>query len=518
MRKVITSAMTVVLAAGMLVGCTAGPNEEAVKAASTYSDKLDKWSKELSTAAKSARTATTTEWTATKGKLKFDEVGLGEVLETAPTLKKFSKAEIANTPTYRTAARAAEQIEAITEELAGFEPEAISALRQASGDSYFVVADLYYNTLSGPATDRLTAQGEALEHTDDFPTFYKILRKSSLNFAKKRLDLLGVAVKDMGGSAKGADHPVTPKDGLGVSVSAFIVDWLNEEAAYQEDLIDEIGGWKTLGSHSDTFLNFSNVSGTFTAPAQNAEALRTAYVSQVGDIATVVSTTTAADANPKASVKLPAIGDPYRQVLLDGYLPWEEPAEKPEYTVDRLWMLWHIRELEKTPDAAYSAARVALLEELNRSLEDGAALDVRPGSGRLLSYIKANTLTFSFSSDVASNKRVVAGIEELLGYGEMLSGYPMMPKVDAGFDEVRKLYAEMVVEMKTLMTETPDKFDQWVALEDLEKKYQDKVYDAALPALEDLEDDARAQPLTAAAIEATAPGESSEKSSPTPTP
>lgn len=506
-----TCALIVSLGAALLSGCSAGPNSEAVEATSSFSKKLSDWSAELSTAVETARTATQAEWVTGEGELGFEEVGLGEVLESAPELDTFDPSEVENTPTYNSALRAAEHVDAIVEELAELEPKALETLRQASDDSYWVIADLYYDTLSGPATDRLTAQGEALEHTDDFPTFYKILRTSSLSFAQERMDLLGVAVEEMGGPVDGEDRPLIPETGLGVSVGAFIVEWFQEEVAFQQDMVEEIGSWKTLGGHGDSFSNFGNVNGAFNAPAEYAAVLRPAFAAQIGEVAAALSKSTDSSGDSNESLKLPALGDPYRQALLDGYLPWGDTAESQAYTANRLWLLWHIRELEDTPDAAYSAARSALLEEFNRSIEEDAGVDFRPGSGRVLALIKANTLSLLFTSDVESNTQALAAVEELLGYGELLSTYPMTSELSAAFDEVLKLNTELAAQAAATIEDIPDEYDQWRALSDLQQTYEDDVFDAASTALDALDDDAQAEALTAAAIEGTAPGAAAAK-------
>lgn len=517
MRKTITCAMTVVLTAGLPAGCSAGPNHEAVVAATTYSEKLTEWSQQLSTAAETARTATSAEWTAAgEGELGFEEVPLGEVLESAPKLKEFEPSEVENTPTYRTAVRVAEQVDAITEELAGMEPKALKTLRVASFDSYWIVADLYYNTLSGPGGDRLDARTEAWNHTDDWPTFNKIQRTASLGFGEGRLGLIDIALDEMAGTVEEEDRPIIPESGLGVSIGAFIVDWLLEEKAFQEDWVEEVGSWATLGGQYDVFWNFGNVNATFTAPAEYAAELRTAFVTQVAEIAAGFSTSTDPSADSNASPKLPAIGDPYRQVLLDGYLPWGDPAQNSAYTADRLWLLWHIRELEETPDAAYAAARAALMEELNRHVEEGQTIDFRPGSGRLLTLIEANDTKLLFGADVTTNNEALAAAEELLGFGEVLRSYPMTPEVSASFDAVLDLYTELTERMAAAIEGNPDEFDQWFALDELYVEYEQKILDEALSSLEALEDDAQAKALTAAAIESTAPGAASP--SPTPTP
>lgn len=507
MRKTMTCVMAVALVAGLLSGCSGGPNQEAVEAASTYRDELSDWAAELTKAGETARTATPAEWEAAgEGELGFEEVGLGEVLESGPHLKEFESSEVENTPTYRTAARVAEQVDTITEELSGMEPNALETLRVASFDSYWVVADLYYNTLGGPAADRLSARSESLDHLDDMPTFYRIQRAASLAFAEQRLEFLGVAVKELGGTAVGEDRPIIPQSGLGASIGAFMVDWLHEEKAFQADMIEEIGSWTTLGGPYDTFWNYGNMNDTFTVPLENAAALRAAFVAQIGELATVLSETTGSTTSPTASPSAPSLGDPYRQVLLDGYLPWGDAAEGQEHTAGRLWMLWRIRELEQTSDSAYAAARAALTEELNRAVEDAEGIDFRPGSGRLLASIEAYSNRHEPTFDAAENEDMLLALQEVHGFGEALSRYPMTADIDADFDAVLNLYAEHIERISAVLADEPDGHEQGEALFDLSDEYQEKILDAADGALGALDDDAQAEALTAAAIEGTAPG------------
>jgi len=61
----------------------------------------------------------------------------------------------------------------------------------------------------------------------------------------------------------------------------------------------------------------------------------------------------------------PSVGDAYRKAILEGFLP---PTEKERYRLAiiayRAWMLDRIRELERTPNEAYRAARDTLMAEL----------------------------------------------------------------------------------------------------------------------------------------------------------
>ena len=501
MRRTLTWVVAAALAAGMLSACTPAPNQEAIEAASAYGEALTKWTQELATAAESARTANTAEWEAAgEGELPFAEVGIGDVLTTAPELEAFDAGAVEHTPSYRAAARVAEQIAAITEELAGLEPESLERLRLAAYDAYWVTADLYYNTLGGPATDRLTVKTEAYDYLDDLPTVRRMLREASLAFAQERRELLGVAIEDFGGKTEVEERVIVPDGALGTSIGAFVADWLNEEVAFQDDAIEEMGRWTTIGAPYDTFWGYGNLHGTFAAPAEHAAQLRPAFVAQAAQLATELTTVAV---EPSSKPNWPALGDPYRQVLLDGYLPWGDPAASQDYTADRLWMLWRIHELEDVPEAAYLAARTALLEEFNRGVAEDESIDFRPGAGRLLALIEEQSNWLSSDEDVEGYEEMFAALQEVQGYAEALGRYPMTAEVRADYDAVLKLSAKLIDDIEAVMERGTTAYS---AITGLVSDYLKDVEDAASPSLTALDDDAQAEKLLAAAIEGTAPG------------
>lgn len=500
MRRMITCVLVAALGAGALAACSPTPNAEAVEAAATYSDALTEWVQELGAAAESARTATDAELEAAgDGDLPFDEVGIGQVLTTAPELEPFEAAAVEHTPTYLTAARVADQIGAITEELTGLEPESLEPLRLASYDSYWVLADLYYNTLGGPATDQLEAQTAAFDYTDDLPTFYRMLREAGLAFAQGRRELLDVAIEEMGGTALGADRPVVPEGEFATSVNAFILDWLAEEVAFQDDAIEQIGGWSTVAAPYGSFWNYGNLNGVFTAPAEYAAQLRPAFVEQATELAAAI----AQGADTSSAPQLPALGDPYRQALLGGYLPWGDPAQSQDYTADRLWMVWRIQELDDVAEGPYLAARAAVFEEFNRSVEEDQAIDFRPGSGRLLAFIEEQSKWLSSDLDVEGYREMFAALQDVQGYGEALGRYPMTPEVAADFEAVLGLSAQLISSIEEVMERGTNAYS---AISGLVIDYLRDVEAAASGSLGALDDDAQAEQLLATAIENTAPG------------
>ena len=513
MRRMMTCVLAAALAAGMLSACSPTPNEEAITAATAYSDALTEWTQELGVAAESARTATDAELEAAgEGELPFAEVGIGDVLTTAPKLEAFDAGEVEHTPAYLTAARVADQVEAITEELAGLEPESLQPLRTASYDSYWVLADLFYNTLGGPAADRLNTGTEAYDFIDDPPTFYRILRESGLAFAEGRLELLEVAIEEMGGTALGSDRVIVPEGAFGASVSAFIVDWLGEEVVFQEEAIEEIGRWSTVANPYGTYWYYGNLNGVFTAPAEYAAQLRPAFVAQAAELATALAKT---GDEATSAPQLPPLGDPYREALLGGYLPWEDPAQSQDYTADRLWLLWRVNELEEVPEAAYLAARAAVFEEFNRGVAEDEAIDFRPGAGRLLAFVEEQSEWLSTDLDVEGYEEMYGALQDLQGYGEALGRYPMTPEVTADYDAVLELSAQLIADIEAVMERGTTAYS---AISGLVSDYLDDVEDAASPSLTALDDDAQAEQLLAAAIQATAPGASSASPSPSPSP
>jgi hypothetical protein len=500
MRRMMTCVLAAALAVGALSACVPAPNQEAIDAAAEYGDALSSWSQELVAAAESARTATDAELEAAgEGELSFEEVGIGEVLTTAPELEAFDAGAVANTPAYLSAVRIADQVEAITVELAGLEPEALTALRTASYDSYWVLADLYYNTLGGPAADRIAAGTAAFDVIDDLPTFYGMLREAGLAYAEGRLELVQVAIEEMRGTAIGSDRVIVPDSPLGQSVAAFIESWLNEEVVFQEDAIETNAGWSTVADPYNSYWNYGNLNGVFAAPARYAAELRPSFAAQAAELATALVDLTG---DPSSASQLPALGDPYRQALLGGYLPWGDPAQTQDYTADRLWMLWRIQQLDDVPEAQYLAARTALFEEFNRSIAEDEGIDFRPGSGRLLAFVEEQSQWLSTDLDVEGYEEMHGALQDLQGYGEALRRYPMTAEVGADFDAVLELSATLIADIDAVMERGTTAYS---AISGLVSDYLAAVEEAASPSLSALDDDAQAEQLLATAIEATAP-------------
>ena len=59
-----------------------------------------------------------------------------------------------------------------------------------------------------------------------------------------------------------------------------------------------------------------------------------------------------------------SVGDAYRTVVVDGFVsPLRKAKFRDSIVTGRLWMLFRMRQIEHTPDAAYEAARQTLLLE-----------------------------------------------------------------------------------------------------------------------------------------------------------
>ena len=471
MRKQLTMAVVAAVTLGTLVGCS-GPNADAVAEAASYSDELTTWTEDLADA----------------GADGAEE--LGTVLDEAPELKKFEGVD--ETPTYLVAHDVATRIDTIAAELQAIEPGALGELTDASADGYEVTADLYYDSLVA-ATDRVTSLTEWIG-SDDEEAARAARIDIHLTFAEARKGFLERAAKDF--------SAMTLDGVLAASVVAFAEDWYLEEVAFQERAIEEIGSWEQLTNGYKDFWGFGDLNNVFVAPGEFAPVLRPAFVQLAEDFALELATVVeAADAS---APELPHLGDPYREVLLGGYLPWGDPEATQDHTANRLWALWRIRELEKTPDAAYLTARSTILEELNRGVEEGTAQDFRPGVTRLLDFTLLYSDTFGSLWELVDQKWLLK-LEEAYGYGVALRADPMTGPVGEAFDEVLALYEELNEEINALVEADGDPYDLTYDVLDLGEMYREKVIEAASPALEALDDDAQFEQQLADAITATRP-------------
>ncbi|MGW8482901.1 hypothetical protein ACWGJP_07160 [Microbacterium sp. NPDC055903] len=516
MRRMLAAVGVVITTTGLLVGCTPGPNDDAIAAAEEYADELTAWAAELGTATASAKTATHDEWDALgEGEsLPYEEVGIGDILDRVPELEAFDPAEVQATPAYLVAADAASRVGAITTELSALEPEALQDLRLAGYESYWPLADLYYNTLGGPAAERRGADADAADAAtgdDGYAGLYEVKHAASIAYLEGRAPLVETAIEAMQADSEITGDPLIPEEGLGASAGAFIIDWLEEESDFLDLATEHTTAW-TYGFAFDGLWGHEFLNEVFYTPVDHAAALRPAFARQTADIAAALSDAIAGEG---ADPSFPDPGDPYRQLLLEGYLPWGDAAEGEVHTESRLWMLWRIRELEDTPDAAYSTARAALLEELNRAREDGAVLDFRPGASRLLTVITEYTQTFEAGFSDVENEVTIIRLGELLDFAEALRELPMLEVVAADFDALIEVMSEANDEFATVVEAHEDPFDAYDALDDLAAEYAERIYGAAETSLSVLDDDAATEQLIADAITATAPA-ATDPAEPTP--
>lgn len=520
MHRTMTAAVTAVLAVGMLSGCSFGPQADpaAIEAAETYAADLTAWSAELTPAAAAAKTVTWAEYKAL-GDAGADApgVGIGDLLDDVPKLEAFEADAVAHTPGYLAAQEIAARVEVIVDELDRLEPDELKALRLLVHKTYYSFADAYYGTLGGPETERVKAGSAALDALFEGETgtserrrnYSTPLRDASAAFAEERSALLSASIEKLNG--------MLPDTGHGASIGAFAADWLGQERNFLDDVATKIATWEYASTPYDAFWGNEFAHFVFAVPGDNAAMLRSAFAAQVAALATALEDAPLASSipspKPAALGVLPAPGDPYRKLLIDGYAPWGDAAASRDHTMSRLWMLWHIRELEKTPDSTYIPARSLLLEELDRSIPDGAPIDFRPGGGRVLALIDSWTEAFEPDYGDGTVAYMHDELEEIRDFGAAIrDAYPLVPAVAADYDAVLAVIdeanadvgvtADALDKAKTPTVETNDMF---FALDDKKKMYANRMYDAVTPSFTLLDDDAQIQELTADAVRATAP-------------
>ncbi|GGR12091.1 hypothetical protein ACFOE1_10540 [Agromyces mediolanus] len=506
--RLLAGAAAALTLGGVLGGCApSGPDAGAEQAAAGYLAELGEWSAELTLAAPRAKTWTQGEIDAADGSGAelADETGLGDVLELAPELEQFDADTVERTPSYRDAAAVAERVGAVLDELRSLEPAAVKQLRAAGAATSLVAFDLYSETYGGPATRRLEAYSAALDAGIISEEGRAIQREADAAFARERIGFLDTAIEAMRGTPEGADEPLIPDAPIGRSVGAFVVDWYEEDRAFEERALAQTEQWtRTPGMYGELW-GFEDLSSAFRVAVEHAGELRPRYAEI---IATLVDDAEAGRA-PTA-----AAGDAYRALLIDGYLPWGDAAEGPNHAIDRLWMLWRIRELDGTSEEAYAAARAALLEELNRGIPEGTVRDHRPGGTRALVAVGAIVDQTEASPDDADAdwEPMLGRIAELLAFAAHLREEPMMAEVAADYDA---MVAELEAARDELaaLREHPDPdagelaadFEVSVAFIRLNGELQERLVPLLSPSLSLLDDDARFSARLAELIEATAP-------------
>lgn len=512
--KRFAGAMAMLVAMSALTACTpTGPDPDAERAAQTYADELQGWSAELTAAVPLASTWTQAQIDAKpEGEELPEELGVGEVLDEAPQLEEFDASVAERTPAYRRAVAVAEQVDGVLGELRSLEPESVKQLRKAGTAAFFIGSDLYYDTYGGPALTRVNAFSDALDAGIISPEGIKLQRDAEIAFARDRMKLLDTAVKAMQSTRKGADYPVIPDSAIGRSVGAFIVDWYEEDRAFEKRALAEVETWKQLSTEYGEFWGAEQYGSAFRVAIEHAAELRPAHAETVAALAEDLRS----DREPTAFA-----GDPYRALLLQGYLPWGDPGQGVEQTVNRLWMLWRIRELEHTPDTAYEAARAALLEEINRGIAEDTVRDHRAGGTRALNAFSAITEAAERApgdDEDEHYERFFERLAEAISFAEALQKGPMMAEVRSGYDamieETEKSRDDLRAIVENPDREEPDILAQYevsVAVGDFHEGLEERLTEALTPSLAMLDDDAAFSERLAELIEATDPGPGSSE-------
>lgn len=520
LRRSFAITLVALATAGALSGCTpSGPDEAAERAAAAYAAELQDWSDELAEAVPRAKTWTQSEIDADaasggEGGLP-EEVGLGGLLDEAPVLQEFNASVVERTPVYREVVAVSERVDVVLAELRSLEPAEVKQLRAAGAATSLVAFELYDATFGGPALGRLEAYSASLDAgtiTDEART---LLRESDAAFARERIGFLDAAIEAMRGTGRGSDDPLIPDSSIGHSVGAFVIDWYEEDRAFEERALAEIESWELSPERYGEFWGFEDLSSIFRVSVDRADELRRAHAATIS--------TLAADAGSGGPASAFA-GDAYRAILLDGYLPWGDDSEGAAHAVDRLWMLWRIRELDGTADAEYDAARAALLEELNRGIPDGTVRDHRPGSARVLGAVEALVEGAENAPDdrEAGWDPLLARLAESVSFAERLrEGPPMMGEVADGYDAMLAEVATARGELVELRDAPDPEQSELAADSELSVAFirfdgdlQERLVPILSPSLSLLDDDARFSARLAELIEATRPAAADEAGDP----
>lgn len=471
MRRALTILTTCAIAAVVLTGCTPPQNEDAAEAAEAYSKSLTAWAGELADATAA-------------------EEPLADILAAAPELEQVGGVE--NTPGYLAAQDVAAQIDLVAAELSGI------------GDEYelYDLADEMHLESTFDATvdhanaDRIDAISASWDLEDKASKVAN--RDAHTTYWRSRAG----AVDD---EITLNESMLDPDAGLQASFLAFNLDWLAEERAFDKQVISDLG---TYTQFTNAYLDVvGTVSSGFSVvtPYLYAEPMTAEYAALAEEFAATLADVIETGTLLGESERVPSIADPYRTILIDEYIPIGTENSNARSAVIRLWMLWRIRELEKTPDTAYEAARTMLLEEVNRRPGDqqsgGSAFDPRPGSGRLLDVVTrfGQSLTGTIEHDDAW----ITELEEVYRYTKTLRDHPMIDEVAEAFDDVLALQREQIDAVADLVAANPD--DLRSQIYHLIDAVADDLYEAALPAVRYLDNDAEFSEDLAALIEATSP-------------
>lgn len=470
MRRALTILTTVALTAVVLTGCTPPQNEEAAAAATEYSESLSTWTADLADAASA-------------------EKPLSELLAAPPELEAVEDTK--NAPRYVSAQDVSEQIDLVIAELSGYgDPDALYDLADA-----LYANSAFESTLDSANADRI----EAISASWDLDGQQKVdaIRAAHTRYWGIRLEALDEEITLN-------EATLDPTVGLQGSFLAFNQDLFSEEKAYDEQIIADLPSYTQF---TNAYLDFAAVVSSgfpVVGPYIDAEVMTTGYAGLAEEYAGALRETIATG-EPAA---LPSIAGPYRAQLIDGFVPVGSENSGARSAQIRLWMLWRIRELEKTPDAAYEKARTMLFEELNRLAAgtEPSTVDPRAGSARLLDAISRFGQSLTGVGSIEHGDAWIAELEEVYRYAQALREGPMIEEVAQGYDDVLAQQRKCIDELEVLIASDADDIDSQIY--DMADTVADDLQEAALPAMRYLDDDEEFSKDLAALIEATSPSAS----------
>ncbi len=460
------------LGAAALTGCTPAESEEAIAAAEQYSEELSAWAPEVSDAAKQ--------------RIETDTDALVEVLDEAPELKPVEGAE--NTPAYTAAEEVVEHTALNVTELRGY----------AASE----VAEKYVDALEEASrlNDRVDTASTA--HTDDAGDTLRMPskegKKAVIETHRAYAESVASALRDEVTLVE-KTVPEDEESGLVPSVRAFVLDWLADDIAHHERAVEATGSWSQFGLGYKDFYDDTDSSWMLYAAYFLDEDVSPGFGEQLVEVAEGFAASLAGDGD--GTSPLPAIGDPYRAALIDGYVaPESDEADKSDVPW-RLWMLWRIRELEDTPDDAYDEARAAVAEELNVRVDVDipVAKDRRPGVNRLL--VDLDTFSKVAVNLTELDESWLQELTEARAYGDDLRQEPMIAEIAAPYDKVLALQEDVIAKVTPIVEAEGQSGHDEVA--DLVTQYQDDAEEVALPAVRAIDHDL--EQIVTTAVEATAP-------------
>ncbi|MGO1769237.1 MAG: hypothetical protein ACTHZX_04725 [Microbacterium sp.] len=472
MRRTLTLLTAGAVGALALAGCAPAESEEGIAAAEQYSEDLSAWAPEVADAATQ--------------RLETDTDVLEDVLDEAPELKQVEGAE--STPAYTAAQEVAEHAELIETELRGY---ATSEIADPLSDEIDDASQLAERTDAAHAEHADTA-GDTLTMSKDEGKKARIATHRA--YAEAMAAALGDEVELVEKTV-----PADEDRGLVPSVRAFLLDWLQEDIAHHERAAEDAGSWSRFDFGYKDFTDDTDSAWMLLAAYYMDEDVSAGYGEQLVEVADGLATALAGEGD--GTSPLPAIGDPYREALIEGFVsPQSDEADKSSVPW-RLWMLWRIRELEDTPDDAYDQARAALAEELNVGVDADVpvAKDRRPGVNRLFIDVQAfsNVATDVWDAD----EKWLQELTEARAYGDGLAQEPMIAEVSGPYRDVLALQEDLIAKVTPIVES--DGEDGTSEISDLATQFVENTEDAALPATRAIDHDL--EKIVTAAVEATAP-------------